>query len=151
MKLATALSERSDLQKRLTQLAVRLNNNAKVQEGDKPSENPKNLLAELDNITSRLETLIAKINLANSTTVADGKTLTEMMAQRDVLKSKNKVLRDFLDNASYKVDRYSRSEIAVKSTVDVAALQKTVDDTSKQLRLLDERIQELNWTTEIED
>ena len=151
MKLATALSERSDLQKRLTQLAVRLNNNAKVQEGDKPSEDPKSLLAELDNITSRLETLIAKINLANSTTVADGKTLTEMMAQRDVLKSKNKVLRDFLDNASNKVDRYSRSEIAVKSTVDVAALQKTVDDTSKQLRLLDERIQELNWTTEIAD
>lgn len=151
MKLATALSERSDLQKRLTQLAVRLNNNAKVQEGDKPSEDPKSLLAELDNITSRLETLIAKINLANSTTVADGKTLTEMMAQRDVLKTKNKVLRDFLDNASNKVDRYSRSEIAVKSTVDVAALQKTVDDTSKQLRLLDERIQELNWTTEIED
>jgi len=151
MKLATALSERSDLQKRLTQLAVRLNNNAKVQEGDKPSEDPKSLLAELDNITSRLETLIAKINLANSTTIADGKTLTEMMAQRDVLKTKNKVLRDFLDNASNKVDRYSRSEIAVKSTVDVAALQKTVDDTSKQLRLLDERIQELNWTTEIED
>lgn len=151
MKLATALSERSDLQKRLTQLAVRLNNNAKVQEGDKPSEDPKSLLAELDNITSRLETLIAKINLANSTTVADGKTLTEMMAQRDVLKTKNKVLRDFLDNASNKVDRYSRSEIAVKSTVDVAALQKTVDDTSKQLRLLDERIQELNWTTEIAD
>lgn len=151
MKLATALSERSDLQKRLTQLAVRLNNNAKVQEGDKPSEDPKSLLAELDNITSRLETLIAKINLANSTTIADGKSLTEMMAQRDVLKTKNKVLRDFLDNASNKVDRYSRSEIAVKSTVDVAALQKTVDDTSKQLRLLDERIQELNWTTEIED
>lgn len=151
MKLATALSERSDLQKRLTQLAVRLNNNAKVQEGDKPSEDPKSLLAELDNITSRLETLIAKINLANSTTIADGKTLTEMMAQRDVLKTKNKVLRDFLDNASNKVDRYSRSEIAVKSTVDVAALQKTVDETSKQLRLLDERIQELNWTTEIED
>jgi len=151
MKLATALSERSDLQKRLTQLAVRLNNNAKVQEGDKPSEDPKSLLAELDNITSRLETLIAKINLANSTTIADGKTLTEMMAQRDVLKAKNKVLRDFLDNASNKVDRYSRSEIAVKSTVDVAALQKTVDETSKQLRLLDERIQELNWTTEIED
>ena len=151
MKLATALSERSDLQKRLTQLAVRLNNNAKVQEGDKPSEDPKSLLAELDNITSRLETLIAKINLANSTTIADGKSLTEMMAQRDVLKTKNKILRDFLDNASNKVDRYSRSEIAVKSTVDVAALQKTVDETSKQLRLLDERIQELNWTTEIED
>ena len=31
MKLATALSERSDLQKRLSEIGIRLNNNSKVQ------------------------------------------------------------------------------------------------------------------------
>lgn len=34
MKLATALSERADLQRRISELSVRLNNNAKVQEGE---------------------------------------------------------------------------------------------------------------------
>ena len=38
MKLAEALILRSDLQKRIEQLRVRLNNNAKVQENDEPSE-----------------------------------------------------------------------------------------------------------------
>ncbi|MBR5980520.1 MAG: hypothetical protein IK035_00805, partial [Firmicutes bacterium] len=57
--------------------------------------------------------------------------------------------RTFLDNASSTVDRYSRSEIVIQSTVSVAKLQKQVDALSKELRELDEKIQELNWTTEL--
>ena len=41
------------------------------------------------------------------------------------------------------------SEIKVKSTVNVRALQKQVDELAKQLRELDEAIQEKNWTTEL--
>ena len=37
MKLAEALHQRADLQKRIAQLGTRLNNNAKVQEGDEPT------------------------------------------------------------------------------------------------------------------
>ena len=48
MKLATALSERADLQKKLAELGNRLNQNAKVQEGEEPAEAPEELLAELD-------------------------------------------------------------------------------------------------------
>lgn len=44
MRLATALSERADLQRRLEQLKERLTQNARVQEGDTPSEDPKELL-----------------------------------------------------------------------------------------------------------
>lgn len=47
MKLASALTERADLQKRIAELSTRLNNNAKVQEGEQPSENPKDLLTTL--------------------------------------------------------------------------------------------------------
>ncbi len=47
MKLATALSERADLQSRIKELGGRLNNNAKVQDGEKPSENLNELLDEL--------------------------------------------------------------------------------------------------------
>lgn len=77
MKLAEALSMRSDLNSRLYQLQVRLNNNSKVQEGEEPSEDPQALLTELDDVTFRLEDLVSRINLTNSRTVSsNGMTLT---------------------------------------------------------------------------
>ena len=149
MKLATALSQRADLQKRLTELNTRLKNNAKIQEGEAPAEKPAELLKELDGLLSQLEELVAKINLTNSTTLADGKTITELIAHRDMLSKKLSIMRDFLDEASSKVDRYSRTEIKIESSVDVAKLQKQVDALSKELRETDEKLQELNWTTEL--
>ena len=149
MKLATALSERADLQRRLADLQNRLNNNAKVQEGEEPSEDPKALLRELDNLLDRLEWLIARINLTNSRTVSEGATMTELLARRDCLAKRVSAMRSFLNEASAKVDRYSQKEIKILSTVKVSALQKQVDAASKDLRELDERIQGLNWTTEL--
>ena len=149
MKLATALTERADIQRRISQLQTRLNNNAKVQEGEEPAEDPKLLLKELDALLARLEWLMAKINLTNSRTLYDGKTLTELLARRDCLAKRLGVMRSFLDNASAKVDRYSQKEIKILSTVKVAELQKQVDAVSKELRQTDEQIQSLNWTTEL--
>lgn len=149
MKLASALSERADIQRRLSELSERLANNAKVQEGDVPAENPKELLAETDGLIDRLETLICRINMTNSRVESDGISMTMMIARRDCLKKRIAMLRGFLDCASSKVERYSRAEIAVHSTVDVKELQKQVDGLSRELRELDEKIQELNWTTEL--
>ncbi len=49
MKLAEALSLRADLQKRISQLEVRLKNNDRIQEGEEPAENPQELMEELNN------------------------------------------------------------------------------------------------------
>lgn len=149
MKLASALSERSDIQRRLSQLNERLKNNAKVQEGEAPSEDPQGLLQEMDEALSRLEELMYRINLTNSTVSYEGETLTQLLARRDCLKLRVSMLRSFLDQASSKVDRYSRTEIKIHSTVDVPALQKRVDSLSKKLRETDEIIQQINWTTEL--
>ena len=149
MKLATALSERSDIQKRLSELQERLNNNAKVQDGETTAEDPKELLKELDSLTEQLETLIYKINLTNSKTMIDGTELTLLLAKRDVLKQKIVMLRNFLNTASAKVDRYSRKEIKILSSVDVTKLQKQIDVLSKEYRTIDEKIQGANWTTEL--
>ena len=149
MKLATALNERSDLQTRLSQLQTRLNNNAKVQEGDTPAEQPEALLKELNGIIERLEALISAINRTNAATVRDGRTLTDLLAHRDCLSTRVKVMRSFLDAASEKVDRYSRTEIRIVSTVPVKEFQAEVDRLSAELRQVDESIQELNWTTEL--
>ena len=105
MKLATALAERSDIQNRINTISVRLDNNAKVQEGDVPAEDPKALMEELDRLIVRLEDLVARINLTNSGTVYEGKTITELLAHRDCLKKKVRVLRDFLNTASDRVTR----------------------------------------------
>ena len=149
MKLATALSERADLQRRISELSVRLNNNAKVQEGEEPSEDPKDLLKELDDCFVRLEELIARINRTNNETRNGGVSITDLIARRDCLKERIRIMRDFLNTSSEKVSRYSKAEIKVRSTISVAELQKQVDAYSRQLRETDERIQELNWTTEL--
>ena len=149
MKLAMALSERAELQRRLNELGARLNQNAKVQEGEAPSEDPAALLAELDAALLRLEELMARINLTNSATRSEGVTITELIARRDSLKKRLQYMRAFLDQASSRVDRYSKTEIRIVSTVDVAALQKQTDEYSKLLRQTDEKLQELNWTTEL--
>ena len=138
MKLATALAERSDIQNRINTISVRLDNNAKVQEGDVPAEDPKALMEELDRLIVRLEDLVARINLTNSGTVYEGKTITELLAHRD-----------FLNTASDRVTRMTRTEIKIVSTVPVTEIQKTVDGLAKELRTVDEKIQELNWTTEL--
>lgn len=149
MKLASALVERSDLQRKISELSNRLNINAKVQDGEEPAEKPEELLEELDSVMTRLEELVTKINLTNSSVVVEGKTLTEWLAKRDCLKQRIGLLRGFLNSASEKIDRYSRAEIKIVSTINVKALQKDVDALSKTLRETDEKIQEINWTTEL--
>lgn len=153
MKLAEALTLRADLQKRLAQLRERLKRNAKVQEGDTPAEDPRELLAALDAGAAELESLIGRINLTNcrATTVWGGAelTLTELIARRDALSLKIAVLRDFLAEASSKTDRYSSKEIRILSTVPVAEQQKRLDDLSRDLRELDTELQRMNWTVEL--
>ena len=149
MKLAAALIERADLQTRLTQLQTRLLNNAKVQEGVKPNEDPKDLLKELDEISKQIEDYIYRINMTNAATLVDETPLTSLLAKKDVLTKKISILRAFLNESSALVDRYSLKEIKIDSTVDVAKLQKDLDALSKELRLLDQKIQEINWTTDL--
>ena len=150
MKLANALSQRSELQTRIRQLEVRLNNNAQVQDEEVPAEDPTQLLGELEADYARLEELISAINRTNnSTKLEDGSTLSDLLAKRDCLKGRLSVLRGFLDNASALVRRHSTSEIKVKSTINVRELQKQVDGLSRELRELEETIQEKNWTPEL--
>ena len=105
MKLAEALMERSDLKTRIEQLAARLNENAKVQEGDEPAENPAELLDELSRLYARLERLMTLVNLTNARTLSDGEPLTALLARRDCLSGRIRQLRDFLACASANVAR----------------------------------------------
>ena len=149
MKLAEALNQRADLQRRIAQLRERLANNVKVQEGDQPAEKPNDLFLELDNCLRQLKDLIVSINRTNQETVWEGKTLTEIIAEKDTLSMHIAALRAALDAANVRNDRYSRNEIKFVRTIDVNGLQKVVDDLSRKLRQLDSQLQQANWTTEL--
>lgn len=149
MKLAEALQERADLNRRIQQLQQRLGANAVVQEGEAPAENPQELLVELDGCVFNLESLIARINLTNCQTVTGGESLTALLARRDVLKLKLSAYRDLVYSASQLGRRATHTEIKLLSTVNVKELQKQVDAMAKELRLLDNSIQAANWATEL--
>ena len=149
MKLAEALQERADLNIRIQQLRSRLENNAFVQEGEQPAENPSDLLKELSESDSRLEWLISRINLTNCRTAADGRTLTEIIAQKDALTLKLSIYRDLVNTSSQSAYRARHSEIKILPTVPVRELQKQPDEMAKQLRLLDNLLQQTNWTTDL--
>ena len=117
MKLAIALSERADLQRRISEINTRLNRNAKVQEGEVPSEEPASLLQELDDCLTRLETLIVRINRTNQATIRDERSIADRIAERDCLRQRIQIMRDFLGAASDKVDRYSKTEIIIHSSL----------------------------------
>src|ERR1041385_779510 len=85
MKLAEALILRADCQKKIAQLKSRLLVNAKVQEGDKPAETPQELIAELGRVSTELLDLIKRINRTNSATALARGTISDALAERDVL------------------------------------------------------------------
>lgn len=150
MKLAEALILRADAQKRIEQLKQRLLRNAKVQDGDKPAENPVELIAELDRIAADLTGLIQQINRTNAaTTLADGATVSDALARRDVLAKQHAVYRDLAATATVDQTRYSRSEVKFVSTVDVAAIQRRADDLARRHRELDAAIQATNWSVDL--
>lgn len=149
MKLAEALQERADIQKRLAQLKGRLRTNARVQDGEQPPEKPEDLLHELDMLIARLEELMTRINITNAETLDEGVSLTALIAKRDCLRTKVAMLRDFLDEAADLANRALRSEIRIRSTVSVAEKRKALDRLAQELRQIDTRLQQRNWLTEL--
>ena len=150
MKLAEALSIRKDLQARISQLGPRIQDNVKVQEGDKPSEQPEEMMEELDGCLKQMEGLMWRINATNmQTRNAEGITLTQLLAQRDVLVMRINAFGGIVNAASPNQNRYSRAEIKSVTIVDVKALRKQMDTYSNQLRKLDMEIQTLNFQAEL--
>jgi len=66
MKLAEALANRADLQRRIEQMRGRLQKSALVQEGESPPEDPQELLEETERLISELEGYVRRINRRTS-------------------------------------------------------------------------------------
>ncbi|MGC6342985.1 DIP1984 family protein [Bisgaard Taxon 45] len=146
MKLAEALMQRADAQRRLAQLNQRLQQNAKYQEGEKPAEHPAELLVEYQEVADLLEKWVVQINQANHHIhLANDMNMVEALAKRDRLKEEHTMLVKLADAALPEQDRYSRSEIKMVSAVDIKAIRKKADHVAKAHRELDVLIQQANW------
>ncbi len=150
MKLAEALVLRADKKKRIEQLKQRILRNAKVQEGQKPAEDPEELIKEMERISEELVELIQRINKTNSSTeFENGVSLADAIANRDILMLRSSVYRDLAQAATITQDIRTKSEVKFKGTVRVSQIQERADELAKAHRELDTRIQELNWKTEL--
>ena len=149
MKLAEALQERADLKRNISDLSDRLQRVALVQEGEKPVEDPKTLLKVLYESVNRLEYLMAAINHTNDATTAVGMTLTALIAKKDALLLKQSVYKSLAQEAGYNTSRARGTEIKVMPAVKVAEIQKEIDRMAKDVRTLDNLLQETNWTKDL--
>ena len=150
MKLAHALAERADLQRRLHQLTQRMTQNAQYQEGETPVEDPKELLHEFRQVLKQWQDLVSQINLCNSRIqLPNGIKMTTALAQRDALTQEHAALVELANAATPEQSRYSRSEIKMLSAIDVKAIRTQADKIAKTVRELDLMIQETNWSSEL--
>jgi len=150
MKLAEALINRGNCQKNIAILREKLIKYAKIQEGEKPAEDPGIILETLTDQFTQLTSLMQRINKTNSMTLFDeSRSIADTLAQRDVLNQKWNALHKTISAATDLTERYSKKEIKMLSSIDVKEYQKNADETAKEYRELDLKIQEMNWKVDL--
>jgi hypothetical protein len=152
MKLAEALILRSDRKRLHDQLRARAVAMSRYQEGETPPEDAGELLAKALGVLEELEDLIRRINRTNSSaTTADGVTLTDALAERDVLRLRYALLTAVADAASGSQHpaRQMRSELTYVSAVSVPEIREQANEIARRHRELDARIQEANWAVDL--
>jgi len=149
MKLAEALQERADLVRKINELSVRIRQNVLVQQGEEPGEDPNAMFEELKAAVDRLETVIRQINFSNCKHRVGGRTLTEIIARKDTLKMLYNAHRDALSAATQSTSRARGTEIKIIPVVDVKALRRESDEIAKEIRMLDNTLQQANWNFDL--
>lgn len=150
MKLAEALLLRGDMQKKLASLRERIKQNALIQQGDQPHEDPNELYKQACGVLDELEALVIKINHANlNHRLPDGRSITDAIARRDTLSQQHALLTVAIGASTQSPDVYSMREVKWVATMKVSSLQRQADDVAKNLRELNARIQEANWQAEV--
>lgn len=149
MKLAEALNRRSALIEKVQQLRSRLKDCIKIQEGDEPTEDVDQVIAELDQTLDELQNLIYRINITNTNAVIEGRNLTSLLAERDTLSMRTKTLYEGLKHLTEREDRYARMEIKYVRMVNAKEFRKLHDQSAVHLRELDLKIQALGWSTDL--
>lgn len=146
MKIAEALIERKALKTAMEQLKARIYQQAWVQDGEKPFEDPNEMLEQLQSVTNQFEEYVVRINRTNQAVkTKDGASLMEVLIKKDMLNFRHMVLTNLCTKAIPQQSRYSTREIKFIPSVDIAGMRKKADQIAKEYRELEKKIQECNW------
>ena len=107
-------------------------------------------LQERADLNRNIEQL--KNRLSSNALVQEGEQPVECpenLKQKDALSLKLHVYRDVVYAGSQISYRARNTEIKIRSAFSVADWQKEIDRMSKELRRLDNRLQESNWKTDL--
>lgn len=150
MLLAVAHNERTEAQALLADLRYRIGQNARVQEGGRPAEDPQVLLDRALEVSDRIRALGVAIDVTHvGATLPDGDTLVEAIARRDALDQQIRVLAEAADRASDRIARSGRAEIRELPMFDVGGLREEVERLTTERRALDVQVQRTTWTTQL--
>lgn len=151
MQLAAALAHRADLTTRRDVLLERASRSALVQEGTTPPDDAAALLDEHARVSDQLEQLIVRINVTNTATRVGERSMTAALAHRESLRSRHHALLRVANAATPTGDRMRAQELRLLPSVDPRSLHEQAEAVAKELRELDLAIQEVNWTTPLNE
>lgn len=149
MKIAEALLLKKEYQENISSLKERLYANVKIPVDDVIFEDSESLLEKMLKTEDKLKDLTIKLNHRNlNAETSSGKLLADVIAERQTLMSKKK----HLDYIMHKVNREgysSRSEGAMKVTLDLNNIQKEINKVAKEYRELNSELQAANWNIDL--
>ena len=150
MKLAEALSVRSGIQKDLAWIKDQFSKISRVPEGSKPAEDPEEMLRRMEGRASEFEQIITRINRTNlGVTDSRGRTMTELLAERDALRARQNILSEAYQQATQKDEVYGRQELRYEPTMEIVPLRKRIEEVNGRLRETNILIQRLNWEADL--
>jgi len=146
MKLAEAMMQRADLDKKVSILGARLNDIALINKNYALEDEPKHLFEELNKSMKALSELVYRIHVTNMETIDNGRTITAMLTKEEILKMRINTLIRIKESASID-SRFDKTIYTI--LINKAKLQKELDECKDQLEKLDMKLQQLNWQTEL--
>jgi uncharacterized protein DUF6847 len=153
MKISECLIEKKDLVNRINELVIRYKEASLVEINEVPDESGSEILQQLLGANARLEYLTVSINKNNNIAMVGDLTLMEAIVHRDSLKSRVSQYTQIIDQLKSRNQqrRYDSNspKLVLSPEVDISTLTQTLDLLSKELRVLDVAIQEVNWMTEM--
>jgi len=150
--LAELLSQRAEMQSALSRLSARLLAAARNIKDEPPTEDPRALFEEAEQLHNRLFSVIQAINHANLVArLDDGTLLADAIVKRDILSRRIALLRSVAQAASNTDEcRHTmRGTLLTVPAVDIQALHTQAEELAQACRHLDNQIQRTNWKYEV--
>lgn len=151
MKLAEALQRRADLRQKIDSVGNTMKANILVQEGAEADYDVGQLCEEFNELMGEWRSIVGRIGRTNHTAKDEetGKTLADLLVDREATKMEKETYDGIVAVYGEKSWRTRGAELKIISTFKAKDAQKMVDDAAKRFRELDNKIQMLNWNTDL--